>query len=1592
LVRGARILIVDDNATMRQRLCTVLRGAGYVTTEAASGAEALRLVHAAPPDLALVEVGLRDLSGFEVSRQLKTDPALERVLVVLMSAVHLAPEKQMQALTGGADGYLTIPFANEELLARVDALVRIKRIEAELSQAEAKFRALVEQLPAITYTARLDAVGSTLYISPQVEPLLGFTQAEWLADAELWFKQLHPDDRPRVQAELQNCLATGQAFASEYRLLTRDGRARWFRDEARVIPDPAGGERRLQGVLFDITARQRAEQALRAAEQRLQFVLSGTPIVLFALDPAPPFKLTFISDSVEAQLGYPPQRFTEESHFWLAHLHEEDAPRVTAELAAAAGSDGSPALPILGERNIRFRFWYADGSHRWLSLAARPVRDAQGRTVELVGYWMDVTDHHTTEGALQESETRFRQLTESIQEVFWLTTPDKGQMLYISPAYEKIWGRSCASLHAEPRSWLEAIHPDDRPRVLAAAHQRQAAQQSDERYRVVRPDGSVRWIRDRAFPIRDAAGQVVRVAGIAEDITALQEAQGMLERRAVQQATLATLSQRARATSDLQGFLDEASARVARTLGVEFCKVLELLPHEQTCLLRAGVGWKEGLVGTARVGLGHVSQCGYTLVADAPVVVVDLHTETRFSAPPLLQEHGIRSGISVVIGGPHGPWGVLAAHDRKPRGFNADDVTFLQAVANLLALAIEHQVKDETTRRFRAALDSSADAIFLIEYATMRFVDVNESACTVLGYSRAELLALGPADLMPHVSRAEPARKFDEVIHGAGTGVIETMHRRKDGTDFPVEVYLRRFGVNGHTLLIAVARDITERKRAETSLRHHEEYFRTLLEHSSDIISAFDAQGTIGSEPAEVLPILSHTPLTAVLGCTSEELRGRNFLELVHPDDQPRLATVWAELVRSPGGVVASIEGRLRHKDGAWRVLESSAKNLLDNPTVRAVVVHSGDITERRQTLDALAHSRAELAALMHSVEGIVWEADAQTWQFTFVSQQAERLLGYPVAQWLNEPTFWMDHLHPEDRALAVEQCRAATAERRSHQFEYRMIAADGRAVWLRDLVTVTPANGHGLRLRGLMVDLTERKQTELALRESELLHHSLVESLPLALFRKDAEGRFTFANQRFCGLLGLPLADIVGKTDADLFPPDLAAKYRLDDRRVLDTRQPPEEIEQHRRKDARGSSWMQVIKTPLFNAHGQVLGVQGLCFDVTERKHLEERLRQSKKMEAIGHLAGGIAHDFNNLLTVVTGYANLLIARPDLDAETSEYLNLILGAAQRAAGLTRQLLTFSRKQTLQPESLRLNEVLTELAKMLRRVIGEDIALTLQPEAALPLLHADRGMLEQVVMNLVVNARDAMPKGGQVVIRTAAVTLDAATAQRDHPPGRAGDFVCLSVSDTGCGMTPEVLEKIFEPFFTTKGVGKGTGLGLATVYGIVQQHHGWIEVSSEVGRGTQFWIFLPVAPPAVAQQPATVTEGNVRGGTERFLLVEDEADLRALAKVILRRAGYDVVEAVSGAAASQVWEQHGGNFELLVTDMIMPDGLTGRELVAQLQAKRPSLKVLLTSGYSPEVVGQGVPLREGVNFLQKPYPAWKLLRVVRGCLDEGREA
>ncbi|MGH7197215.1 MAG: PAS domain S-box protein, partial [Candidatus Omnitrophota bacterium] len=645
----------------------------------------------------------------------------------------------------------------------------------------------------------------------------------------------------------------------------------------------------------------------------------------------------------------------------------------------------------------------------------------------------------------------------------------------------------------------------------------------------------------------------------------------------------------------------------------------------------------------------------------------------------------------------------------------------------------------------------------------------------------------------------------------------------------------------------------------------------------------------------------------------------------------------------------------------------------------------AADITDQRRAEETLRQNEERLAEIIENTpDPIVMLTSLGFVQS--MNPEAERVSGYSPKEVVGKHFTNTPFLSPKSLPTAIREFTAILAGQERAPFELEFARKDGKEL-------VFEAKAHLLRKRGknagmqvIFRDLTERKRAENALRESEERFRTLTLLAPVGIFLTDAQGDCLFVNQRWCDITGLTIEKAKGEGWAAVLHPEDHERVHREWSTVSKREKFASEY-RFRRPDGK-VTWVSDNVVPLLDEKGKKIGYLGTVADVTERRQMEDQLRQSQKMEAVGRLAGGIAHDFNNILTAITGYTELAL-KSDTSESVHADLEEVYKAAERASGLTRQLLSFSRRQTVDSRIIQPNELVRNMDKMLRRVIGEDVEFLIKMGKEVKPVKADPGQLEQVIVNLVVNARDALEKGGRVTLETSSASLDETSAFQ-HEAGGPGEYGLLTVKDTGHGMTDEVKKHLFEPFFTTKESGKGTGLGLATCYGIVKQAGGFIDVQSEPGKGTAVTVYLPVAAKGAEAGPEEKSaDGVTPVGKEMVLLVDDESTVRSFAARILRQQGYSVLEASSGPEALEMLKlRDARDLRLLFTDVMMPK-MNGTELAEKLKALRPGVKVLFASGFTDEPL-----VREGVGrwkkaFLAKPFSAEALARKVREVLDRG---
>ena len=756
--------------------------------------------------------------------------------------------------------------------------------------------------------------------------------------------------------------------------------------------------------------------------------------------------------------------------------------------------------------------------------------------------------------------------------------------------------------------------------------------------------------------------------------------------------------------------------------------------------------------------------------------------------------------------------------------------------------------------------------------------------------------------------------------------------------------------------------ELTGLKQAEAAREHSLSLMTATLESTADGILVVNREGKVETFnhlfarmwrlPDEVLAAKDDA---RALQCVLDQLsEPQKFIQKVkylysHPDEE-------------------SFD-YLEFKDG--RSFERYSRPQLIGGQVIGRVWSFRDITERRRAEAELHEKQAQLLEALRLARLGYWEYDVLNDHYHFNDQFYALLrttAGREGGYIMSSAQYARRFVHPDDAAAVgaeIGRILAATDPDFHRELDHRIIYADGEVGFVTVHIRIQKdGQGRTIRAHGANIDITERKEAEK--QASHLENFPQLNPNPVLEFASD--GSLGYRNPA-----ALTMAQKAGFEDlAPLLPP----QTRQIVAECLATGQPRLGLETRHGNHTLAWSFHPLVAQCVVHCY---------IVDITERQQLEEQLRQAQKMEAIGQLAGGVAHDFNNLLTAIIGHLGLLRTNAQVTPEIAESLDEITAAANRAANLTSQLLAFSRRQVISASALDLNEVVTHLTKMLRRVLGEDITMQVDFAPEQLIFQGDAGMMDQVLLNLAVNARDAMPGGGTLRIVTQGVS-------RATPATGASSerFVHLAVSDTGAGIAPEVLPRIFEPFFTTKDVGKGTGLGLATVFGIVQQHQGTIEVESELGRGTTFHLHLPRldAPPATT--PVEMKAPPPRGRSELILLVEDEPAVREVGVMALQQYGYRVLTAASGREALEVWAEHQTGIALLLTDLIMPGGVSGLQLARQLLLEKPALRVIYSSGYSAEIAGRELSMKDGVNYLGKPYELDRLFRTVRAALDGER--
>ncbi|MBI4624943.1 MAG: PAS domain S-box protein [Verrucomicrobia bacterium] len=1262
------------------------------------------------------------------------------------------------------------------------------------------------------------------------------------------------------------------------------------------------------------------------------------------------------------------------------------------------------------------------------------------------------------EEAGRASDSRLRLLAEHIQDVFWLSTPAIDRIIYVSPAYEKIWGRTCASVYQRPQSFVEAIHPEDQGRVIAAFAEH-AQGNWDIEYRIIQPDGAVRWILDRGFPIRDDGGDLIYMCGVAKDVTARKQAE----------AALHASEERFRV------LFEQAAVGVAliRSDTGQFVQI-----NRKYC----------DITGYSREEMERLTSQTITHPDDLPA---DLENKTLLTTGKIreftMEKRYVRKdGSPVWVNLTVSP---MWAPDAPP--------SFHIAV-----------VRDITTRKqaeaqvrlFRELLNQSGDSIFVVDPATSRITDVNESAYRLLNYSRDELLQRGMVDIQTALRDAAAWQAHVRQLEAQGPMLLEFEGRRKDGTLVPVEVSARHIVVAGRPHILAVLRDITARRQAQEALRQSAQRLRLHVEQAplgviewdlafrvtkwnpaSERLFGYTSAEALGQPASFIVPEAArvhvdgvwqalleqkgghrstnenvckdgrsilcewyNTPLVdaagnvvgvaSLIGDVTERKRaemalqesesrfrqlanslpqlvwtcqadgpcdflsqrwvdftgipeakqlGFDWLQQLHPDDRAPTVAAWQAAVAS--GADFRVEFRIRRHDGEYRWFDTQALRLRDagGHTVKWFGSNT-DITGRKHAEEALQRSYERFDLVACATKDVIWDWDLQT-NLLWWNDNYQTMFGYSKEETVPGIESWVAFIHPDDSERVLAGIHAAIDGGRRHwSDEYRFRRRDGQYAQIFDRgFVVWDAKGKGIRMIGAMTDITARKQAEVALQQSEERYRLLFDDNPLPMFLHDVESpRLLAVNESAVQLYGYTREEFRGMADEQICHPEDVPVLRG---RIAQDRTGSGSSGElrHRRKDGA------ILHVETFSRPVTFGGCRArlvLVHDLTEKKLLEGKFLHAQRLESIGMLASGIAHDLNNVLAPIV-FAAPMLRKSLATPRDLKILDTLERSAERGTGLVKQILGFAHSATGEFGPIQVKHIARDIVSVIEETFPKSIQLENRIQANLWPVQGNATQIHQVLMNLCVNARDAMPAGGTLRLVAANHRLDAAAAGAISG-ARPGDWLVLEVGDTGTGIAPDTLAHLWEPFFTTKPKGKGTGLGLSTIRGIVASHQGFVELDTTVGRGTTFRVFLPAlesgSPRPGSGTPLAVPDSH----GELLLVVDDDALIRDLATEILTQHGYRVVCCVDGIDAITVFGVRSSEISLVITDVDMPR-LGGLALARAVLQMHPGIRLLAMSGWSRNYTGNtDVPEIRNLahEFLDKPFKADELLGAVHQLL------
>jgi len=1416
-------------------------------------------------------------------------------------------------------------FASNQILAIYNDLTEHKLAEEALRESEEKYRTILEEMEEGYFET--DLAGNLTFINDAGCRNLGYPREELIGKGNRQYADA--ENAKKVFQAFNKLYGTGEPCrVLDYETTRKDGTKAINELSVSLMRNQEGKPIGFRGISHHITERKKMEEVLRQSEERYRTILENMQEVYYEIDLAGNW--IFLNEAFYKHLGYAKEEMIGKKS---RQYQDETTARELYQAYARLYETGEPI------RAVEAVWISKDGSKRTYEMSASLITDPEGKPVGFRGVSRDVTERKKAEEALRHSEEKYRNIIESIEEGYY-EEDLAGNLTFFNDSLCRIYGYPKEELLG--LNYKKYTSEETAKKLFQIFNEMYRTGNTCKEYscELIRKDGVKRYIEASASLKRDPSGKPIGFRGVVRDVTERKKSDEKF-------TNLVTHAPIGLSTLNNAGTYEYVNPKFTEIFGY----TLEDIPTGKIWFEKAHPDpkYRRMVIDTWKGDLGPAK-------AGTPPARVFTVTCKDGSIKEILFKHVVLTDESHLVA--------------------YEDITDLKQAEEALR---------ESEEKYRTLLENMAEGYFEVDLAG-NLTFVNDAECVVLGYSRQELIGMNNRQY----TDKETAKKMFEAfnrLHTTGEPVkrLEEEVIRKDGTRAIRELSatLIRDSAGKPLGFRATSRDITERKRSEEAQRQSEERYRTIIENIQDGYFEVDLAGNF---------TFVNDAECVILGYSRDELIGMNNRQYTDKENAKKLFQAFNKLYKT-GEPVHGLDLEVIRKDGTKAFDELSVSLIRDSEGkpvgFRGI---ARDVTERKRAEEALRHSEERYRTILESIQEGYFETDLDG-NYTFVNDANCRYLGYT-----REELIGMNYRqHTEEKIVGRLYPHYRELYRTGKPIEslqFEALRKDGTKVIYETSVTLMrDSKGKPIGVRGVSRDITERKRAEEALRHSEERYRTIIESIEDGYYEEDLAGNFDFFNESMCRIYGYPKEELLGLNYKQYTDEETAKKLFQVFNEMYRTGNPCNEYSYELIRKDGAKRYIEASASLKRDPSGKPIGFRGVVRDITERKQaeeeklsLQEQLRQSQKMEAIGQLAGGVAHDFNNLLTVIKGYSQLSLFDLKENDPLRGNIQEIEKATQRATDLTRQLLAFSRRQILDFKVLDLNALLKDLEKMLRRIIGEDIELVTLSSEDLGRVKIDPSQIEQVIFNLAVNARDAMPSGGKLTVETANVELDEVYAHA-HVGVIPGRYVSLSVSDTGVGMSQEVKEKVFEPFFTTKAKGKGTGLGLSMVYGIVKQSNGNIWIYSEPGRGTTFKINLPRIEEALDTLRGRDETDFFPGGNETVLLVEDDELVRDLAYRLLKQQGYRVLVAVNGEEALGVVREHDGEtIHLLLADIVMPL-MGGKELADKLKIFRPDVKVLYTSGYADDAIVHHGVLDPGTYFLQKPFSLKTLSNKVREVLD-----